>query len=325
MENKKNESLAGQEMNFFDLCVVCGRAIGRAFAAFGRLLGRMCRLTYHYWWIVLPLVILAAAAALYNTRRDNTIYKLNAVALLNGPSIQQFEQAYAPLRSLQLLPPDAAIAPYMAKSIATGFTTYRVVDCLNDGVEDYVDFKQKVSPTDTVKVLMKDRLCLQFRLKARDMHHVPAIESALLELLNSNDAMQQSYKTYLVDLREEVIFNHTQAQKLDSLTTHYYFYSPSGMEPDVRVGAGVNFYGDRRIRLFLDEIYEQHEHLQLKDYRYQLATAPVVLENHFAVDPAPVNNRWKMLFTFLILGWAVGCVLAELIDKRKQIIAWLKQ
>ena len=311
-------------MNFFDLCAACGRAIGRGCAAFGRLLAHMLRLTYRYWWIVLTLVLLAVAGACYYTRTANQIYRVNAIAWLNGPAIQQFEQTFAPLRASRFLPEEAAITSFIKDNKACGFATFRVIDCLHDGEPDYVDFKGKSSPTDTVRVQMKDRLCLQFRIKERDKECIPAIEKALLAFLNSNEVMQRSYEAYLANLREEVLFNHRQALKLDSLTTHYYFYSPSGMEPNAYVGTGVNFYGDRRIRLFLDEIYEQHEQIQKDDYRMLLATAPVVLENHFAVDAKPVNGRSKMIVLFFLLAWIGGCALAELIDKRKALSAWLK-
>ena len=88
---------------------------------------------------------------------------------------------------------------------------------------------------------------------------------------------------------------------------------------------GVNFYGDRDIELFLKDIYEQHDYLQQKDYRMLLATAPVTFENHFSTAPIPVNNRLKMIVIFFLLGWIFGCTLAELTDKRKAIIEWLKQ
>ena len=90
-------------------------------------------------------------------------------------------------------------------------------------------------------------------------------------------------------------------------------------------GNGVNFYGDRKIRLFLDQIYEQQKHMQQGDYRLQLATAPVVLENHFTAAPKPVNGRLKCMLLFLLLGWAFGCLIAEIIDQRKLIASWLRQ
>ena len=156
-------------MNFFDLCVAIGRAIGRACAACWRVVERMVRLTYRYWYIVVTLVVLAVAAAIYNSRNENLTYKMNAVAMLNGPSIQQFEQAYAPLLSTRMLPEEAAITPYIKGHVVTHFATFRVIDCLNDGIPDYIDFKQKSQPLDTVKVQMQDRLCLQFCIKVKNL------------------------------------------------------------------------------------------------------------------------------------------------------------
>lgn len=314
-----------KETNFIDLCMACGRGIGRAFKACWELFLHMVQLTYRYWWVVLTIVALGIAAALYYSRRDNLTFKVNAVALINGPSIQQFEQAFTPLRSNQLIPDEAPIKALIGAKIPKRFDTFRVIDCLHDGVADYVDFKRKSSPTDTLKVQMQDRLNLQFRIKYRDMDKVPAVEYALLDFLNANHAMQQSYEVYLANLRYEAAFNHRQALKLDSLTSHYYYYTPSSTVPPAYVGNGVNFYGERRIHLFLDKIYDQHDHMQLVDYRAQLATAPVVLENHFSVDPKPVNGRKKCLVILFLLGWIGGCVLAELIDRRKAICAWLKQ
>ena len=314
-----------KEMNFFDLCVAGCRAIGRGIAVLGRLLAHMLRLTYRYWWIVITLLVLAAAAALYYTRHENTTYRVNAIAVLNGPSITQFEQAYTPLRSGKMLPDELPLKQLLKENKVMAFDTYRVIDCLHDSVADYVDFKHKSSPTDTVRVQMPDRLCLQFRIKQRNLKLIPEVEHEVLCWLNGNEAMQQSYATYMRDMNYRVAFNHSQAQKLDSLTSEYYFNSHHGDQPLTGVASGVVWVGDWSVHLFLGEIYAHQARTGKMDQRLQLATAPVVLENHFAVDPKPVNGRLKYLFAFLFLGWIGGCVLAELIDRRKAISAWLKQ
>ena len=314
-----------KEMNFWDLCVTIARGIGRACVAIWNVIARMIRLTFRYWYIVVTLVLLAVGFGYYYSRYDNTTFRVNAVALLNGPTIQQFEQAYAPMRSQQLLPPDAPIAPYLYGGTVTAFNTYRVIDALGDETADYIDFKNKSKATDTVNVQMQDRLCLQFRIKVRDLTGMPHIEEALMATLNADPAMQKAYEVYLKNLQEEVAFNHRQATKLDSLTSAYYFNGGVPVEVKDKNGSGVNFYGDRKIRLFLDDIYKQQLHTQLGDYRLQLATAPVVLENHFAVDPKPVMTRMKCLILFFLLSWIGGCLIAEIIDKRKAICAWLKQ
>ena len=312
-------------MNFWDLCVACGRAIGRGCVALWNILSRMIRLTYRYWYIVVTLVVLAIALAIYYTRPKNIKYRVNAIAMVNGASMQQFEKAFAPLQSGQLLPPDAKIAPYMRWKQAGCFDVFRVVDVHHDGVADYIDFKRKSSPKDTTEVQMQDRVCIQFQTSAVFVPMIPEIEEAILELLNGNEALQQAHELYLENLREEVAFNHRQAVKLDSLTSAYYYNAGSPAAMVNNDGNGVNFYGDRKIRLFLNDIYRQQLHTRNGDLRLQLASAPVVLENHFVVDPAPVMTRTKCVFLFFLLSWIVGCLIAELIDRRKAIAEWLKK
>jgi len=112
---------------------------------------------------------------------------------------------------------------------------------------------------------------------------------------------------------------------LDSLTSQYYFHNNFEGKKMAGVGEGVAFVGDWKVRLFLDDIYEQQAHMQRGDYRMQLATAPIVLENPFTADPKPTNARPKCLVQCLLVGWVIGCLLAEIIKKRKTILAWLKK
>ena len=311
-------------MNFFDLCVVCCRAIGRWCAAFGRLLGHMVRLTYRYWWIVLTVVALGIAAALYYTRPGNLKFRVNAVAMLNGPSLTQFAQALEPVKSGMLLSGDLQLGRLLAERKVRDIATFHVIDCLGDSTADYIDFRGSIAMDDTVNVPMRDRICIQFCIKHRDLGLVQTVENDILQWLNSDEAMQKAYATYLKNLQSEVEFNHTQMAKLDSLTTEYYFHAHHGNQPLTGIESGVVWVGDWRVHLFLHDIYAHQKRTEWCDQRMQLATAPVVLETHFTVDPQPINSRIKFLFLFLLLGWIGGCVLAEVVSQRKALSEWLK-
>ena len=125
-------------------------------------------------------------------------------------------------------------------------------------------------------------------IKARDLEHqVPEIEQALLECLNSNEAMQQSYACYLENLREEVALTIVRRLNWTASPVRIISQRPPAAKPMNYSGNGVNFYGDRSMRLFLDDIYEQQEHMQMMDYRIQLATAPVVWRTILPWIPNP--------------------------------------
>ena len=315
-----------KEMNFWDLCVACSHAIGRGCQGCGRILARMVRLTYRYWWIVITIIALGIGAAIYYSRPDNLTYKVRAVAMLNGASIQQFEQAFAPLQSAKQLP-NAPLSQAIYDHTVWGFETFRVVDCLGDGTADFIDLKRKTQPTDTVNVQMHDRICVQYRIKAKNMDQIPMIEEGVLDFLNHNPALQDAYRVYLPNLKDEVVFNHRQAQKLDSLTSHYYFRGAFGGDSFTQMREGtvvMSDWSDWRVRLFLEKLYEQREYLQRRDQRLQLASAPVTVENHFSVFPVPVNARRKCIVLFGLLAWICGCAIAEIVDRRKALLEWLR-
>lgn len=317
-----------KELNLLDLCAMFFRGIGRLLAACWTAIKRVVLMMYRYWWAFLLMIALTVAATWVYTRFDNLIFKANAVALINGASLQQFEQAYAPLRTVPLLPDDAAIKPYLKDNVIKRLKTFYVIDGLGDGTADYIDFGRNSSAVDSVRIRMQDRLCLQFRIKGRNLSQLRDIEDAMMAYLNSNEAMNKSYRVYVENLREAVSFNHAQAQKLDSLTSYRYFNEqtlPQLPASKPGMNSSVNVFVDNQVQLFLDKIYDQQKHMQQDDYRLQLATAPVVLENHFYLDPIPVNYRRVLLVWALIIGWLLGYALAELLANREALNAWLKQ
>lgn len=314
-----------REMNFFDLCVAFAHVVAKGFKALWQLLLRMVRISYQLWWVVIPCVLICVAAALYYSRPTNLKYRVNAVALLNGISIQQFEQSFAMLSLVNQMPKDATITPYIKEKTVTNFKLYKVIDCMHDGTADFIDYDDNSSPTDTLSVQMQDRIAMQFCIKDCNLSLLPDIESGMMQFLNDNSIFQNTYNTYINNLKNKVAFNHSQAVKLDSLTTQYYFNNNFLNKKMAGVGNGVTFVSDWRVDLFLDDIYDQQEQLQIDDNRLQLATAPVALENHFVVDSKPLNSRNKCIVIFFLLGWIGGCVLATLIRYRQSIFAWLKQ
>lgn len=316
MENQQ------REMNFFDLCVIIGRAIGRGCMKVLRFLGKMVRLTFRFWWIVLPVLGLSIGLGIYNTRSSKINYRVGAYVFLNGPSINQFEQAFAPLRSCHLLNDNDAITPYVKDKIVTNFSTFRVIDAKADGIQDFVDFGGSISPADTFCVQMDDRLYVQFLVRADEVEAVPQIEKAFLDYMKQDPAMQMSHEAFLPNIVKDTAFNHTLRGRMDEMMQGYTQYVRDFLKRDK---SSFVLASDVRPRMFEKEINQLQKKIQLGDYRAKLATDPVTLENHFAVNPEPLNGRREMLPRYIILGWILGCIIAQLVDKRKTVYAWLKQ
>lgn len=314
------------ETNLFDLIIACGRGIKRLAQAFGRLLADMCRLTVHYWWCVLPIWALVLAAALYYSRPTNQKFKVNAVARLTGPTLAMTKEVWEPLRQglpftgdyERLLGVDSETAHQLSR-----FETYDVIDCLGDSTADFIDFKQKTKRLDTLNIHMQDRICLQFRMRG-DLSKLPQVEEKIMNYLNTNPNMIRAYNQALPTLEREVRFCHDQIEKLDSMTSSFYFLTQDHNFSFSRWNSGF-IIGDREIDLPLQGIYTHIKVTQFVDDRYAFATAPVVLENHFVVTPRATNSLPFCGLIGLIFGWICGCIPAALLRNRKKISAWLKQ
>ena len=319
-----------REMNFFDLCKVCFDGIGRGIKACIQFLGALIRLTYRQWWVV--LIVIAAVLTCVNiyTRKDNRIYKVDAVTILNGPTVELTQEKIKRL-SMQVGPKINAQQnmvellglPWEEVEHVSHLQTFRVIDCLRDSVADYIDYDGKSSPLDTVCKQMPDRLCIQYRTKTPQ--NIAVIEEALMNYLNSDPAMQAAFQAKQQILAREVEFTKKQVEKLDSLTSAFYFEQGTGMQAQgARSKEGI-VLGRREIKLFPGAVHGEYKHYQKLAYMQAFCTAPVVLEDHFIVHPAAVNGRFKMNVIGLFLGWLIGCLIAALVENRKAISSWLKQ
>ena len=113
-------------------------------------------------------------------------------------------------------------------------------------------------------------------------------------------------------------------EKLDSLTSAFYFSNDSQIQLQQEKHTGL-ILGRREIKLFLKDIQEEIEELNRIDRRLAYASAPVVLQTAFTVNPNAINGPIKCSFLALIIGWILALAIAAMVEQRKAIITWLKQ
>lgn len=318
------------EMNLYDVCRESVRAIGRGIKACGKGLASMLRLTYRQWWVVLIVVVLALVAANYWARRSNRIHKVEAIVWLNGPSVEQTEQAFknlanampSSLTKKQTLTTQLGLTKQQLRGVHD-LRSYHVIDCKHDSVADFVDYRHKVARTDTLNVHMPNRLCLTFR--TNNLAAVDTVGEAIINYLNTLPQMQAAYEKKRALVEREVQFAQTHIEKLDSLTTAFYF--EQGIGPQFQANRWESGFvaGRREIKFFTAVIYNEFCHLDKLNTELTFCTAPVVVEDNFKINPNAVNGRIKMNIIGLLAGWILGCLIAAFIEQRKALISWLKK
>lgn len=316
-----------REMNLFDLCQAIARGIGKSVKWLVWCFGEMLKLSFRQWWVVLIVVALCVAAALYYSREGNRSYKVDVVANLNGITNSMVRAEFERLNKAFYLTEQQNLATMLnidgeLANDTYRFETFDVIDLLADTTIDMVDYNRSTPMMDTLYVHVPDMVAMRFRTK--HPNRVPELENAILNYLNTRPYFQSLYETYYKGLEREARFHRDQIEKLDSLTSVFYFSQNNREQMQMKVWESGMVLGRREMALFLEDVYVEMRESEYVNARLTVATAPVVLQSHFVINPLAVNGPWKMSAIAIVVGWLLGLVVAALIENRKRILAWLQ-
>lgn len=314
-------------MNLFDLCQAIARGIGKSVKWLVWCFGEMLKLSFRQWWVVLIVVALCVAAALYYSREGNRSYKVDVVANLNGITNSMVSAEFERLNKAFYLTEQQNLATMLnidgeLANDTYRFETFDVIDLLADTTIDMVDYNRSTPMMDTLYVHVPDMVAMRFRTK--HPNRVPELENAILNYLNTRPYFQSLYETYYKGLEREARFHRDQIEKLDSLTSVFYFSQNNREQMQMKVWESGMVLGRREIDLFLEDVYLEMRESEYVNARLTVATAPVVLQSHFVINPLAVNGPWKMSAIAIVVGWILGLMVAGLVENRKRILAWLQ-
>ena len=316
-----------REMNLFDLCQAIARGIGKSVKWLVWCLGEMLKLSFRQWWVVLIVVALCVAAALYYSREGNRSYKVDVVANLNGITNSMVSAEFERLNKAFYLTEQQNLATMLnvdgeLANGTCGFETFDVIDLLADTTIDMVDYDRSAPKMDTLYVHVPNMVAMRFRTK--HPNRVPELENAILNYLNTRPYFQSLYETYYKGLEREARFHRDQIEKLDSLTSVFYFSQNNREQMQMKVWESGMVLGRREMALFLEDVYVEMRESEYVNARLAVATAPVVLQSHFVVNPRAVNGPLRMSALAMVVGWLLGLMVAALVENRKRILTWLQ-
>ena len=199
-----------------------------------------------------------------------------------------------------------------------------MIDLMGDSTIDVIDYECKMPTMDTLYVHVPYMLALQYRTKLPNT--TQQVEEGILKYLNTRKSIQTPYAQFYTNLQRAVTFHHDQLEKLDSLTSAFYFTNNHLPQVGSDIWHSGMVLGSREIDLFLEEINTEMEVLQFTDMRFAFADAPVVLQSPFVVDTRAINGPIKCLALGIILGWFINrkeknvqALLMQVESKKKEV------
>ncbi|MBR1928665.1 MAG: hypothetical protein IJ834_02865 [Paludibacteraceae bacterium] len=318
-----------KDYNLWELIAVCCQKIWQAVEYLFTFCLNTIRLSIRLWYIVLPFVALGIGLAAFETRQSNLKYKVEARLHLNGPQVADIEEAMLPLRYCNdgTIKPEQTVHEILGISFSDAVTTFafstiNIIDSKNDSTADYVDYGFGYNRQDTVSVIKQDEACIQFVTRRPQNAYI--VGNAIIDYLNNDPRLQAQYNAKKAVLEREQLFCKTQIEKLDSLTSVFYFQTSAADPTNIHLGRySGTIVGTRKIDPLYDNMFELLLHQKKIERELATYSAPVVSDKGFLIIPIAQNKRRVWYPTCLICGYILGCLVALLCLRRKQIHNWL--
>lgn len=313
-----------KEINLLDLINVFVNWIVKLIKSLAKFIGSLFQLAVKYWALFLAVLILSVAAGLYLSRPAANQYKAGSVALLYGCETstaqevcRQLQNSLSTDKSFSLAT-KLGIPDSVAKNILS-IQNFNVIDYLKDGTPDAVDFKRKHSLTDTLNLVMKDRIYIQAITK--NISQLPVFQEALLKYFNNNPMMNAQFESAKNDLQDKIQLCDKEISRLDSLARVTYF-----KDTDKKISFENNrlVVGEQKKQLFYDDILRLQDIKSYTKSKLVNFKRPIEFPSGLVLNPAPINSRLKYGVYGVILGALLGFLLVFLLDNSKKIIHYLK-
>jgi hypothetical protein len=258
MDNvNKTGNKANDEIDLLDLFSRIGRSIRQGFNALGRAFLYTLFFMLRKWlWLGLSVLIGIAGSyglkysteRLYSsdiTLRSNTIPNSDMIVHIN--KLHTFTQE----KNLTELATSLSVDPGKVRYIKD-IKAYWVIDEGADGIPDYVDFRIKHNPRDTINVRMDDRFVV--RVKTSIPQELSSIRDGILSFVKKNEFFQgrnELRQSQANSLLERIDYD---LQQLDSLQKVKYFEESRRLLPSD--GGQMVFLQEHKTQLLHEEIYE---------------------------------------------------------------------
>jgi len=317
------EEINSKEVNLLQLITLFFNWLKKIWISILNFLGNLARLSFRHKIIIIASTLVCISISYYLSRPSARIYKADAVAMLYGVETQTAKEVSKQLENsvstntLYSLSSKLSLPDSVTKNIIE-INSFYVIDYLKDGVADMIDFKNNHSLTDTLNLRMKDRFCLQIKIK--NMNQLPVIQTAILNYFNNNVVMKNQFNIRKSDIIQQIKICDIEMQRIDSLAKISYF---KDSEKQLRFDKDKLLIGEQKKQLFFDDLLRLHDIKANAENRLTDFSQPMILPSGFVVSPNPENGRLKYEIIGVLFGFLLGIIISGLIESFNKIIAFL--
>lgn len=315
-----NKDVRNDEIDLLELFRRIGRAVSNWFKALGR--GMLISIIFLIRkWLPLGISLVLAVLLSYimkksltpyytsvMTIRSNTVTSEEMISYLNRLNTLCQESTKISLSEALSIPVDKA------KKIKD-VSAFWIIDKKDDGIPDYVDYKNNYNVYDTINKRMQDRLVI--RAKTSAPKDLPLLKEGIFFYVSNNSLYKQKNEFRLSQVKELLTRLNYDIEQLDSLQKVKYFEETRSRLP--QKNGQMIFLQEQKTQLIYDDIYTLYSRKQTLEQQKDLYPDVITLISDFTVPVKPYNGL--VFYGRFIIPLFIGFTLIVLIllANRKKI------
>lgn len=289
-----------------------------------KLSGKLLQISYKYKWMSLVVILIAVAIGQYMARPSARIYKAEAMGLLFGSEVQNIKEIFKQLENSDPKNNELSLAsklsiPDSVSNNIVGIETFYVIDYLNDGVGDLVDFNNSNSLKDTLNLRMTNRLYV--RIKTMNVNQIPIVQTAIVQYFDSLPEIKQQFEAKQRNLMNRIEICNIELHRIDSMAEAEYFKNNL---QQIKFDNNKLILGQQDKQLFYNHLLNLNSQKGEIENDLIQYTHAVTFPSGFVVTPAPLNGRLKYGVISIFFGYIISLMIIIIIDSRKKIIKFLE-
>jgi len=323
-DNSVNKESNG-EIDLIDIFNRIGKGLGKGFLTFGNCILACVAFAFHNALILFISIVLGFVASYIFRQTEKPLYKSEITfrnnSVENADMINYFNQLSDIIakRNTNEISSKLSI-PLNEASDLTGLSAYWVIDINSDNVPDYVDYKDKHNPADTINVRMSDRFVVE--VTSLDPMNLGNIREGLIKYAQKNPLAETANSQRIKRLNELIFRANIDIAELDSLQKVKYFEETRSR---ISEAGQIVLLQEQEVQMFYKEI--QNLYYQKQAMESELALYPEVISviSDFLPSTTRINSTLHYSKITVPVSFFLAIFLLLLFKNRKKIVEVLNR
>ena len=319
-ENKSSSNSSPSEIDLIEVFNKFGRWIINFIISIGKGVLACLAFMYHNFLLLLISVVIGFIASYILKQSEKPLYKSEITfrnnSISNADMIAYFNQLedLVSKKNSQVVASSLSISENEASDLA-GLSAYWVIDINHDDIPDYVDYKGKHNPADTVNVRMSDRFVVE--VASLDPLNLSNIREGLIRYAQNQPLAGNANTQRTKRLNELIVRTNIDIQELDSLQKVKYFEETRSRMSEA---GQIVLLQEQQTQLFYHDI--QNLISQRQTYEREIALYPdvVTVISDFLPSASRVNTAFYYSKITVPLALFLTIILLLLLKNRKKIV-----